>query len=338
MLFVGSVSASDNLYDGKYGRPSFFPSFTDPTAYANNMIYKVVVADANGQALTNYEVAVYDQDNELRAIGRSNVNSGDFCKLTISGVEGDTFRFEVLYGDIVRPTVKKISQTCQFRTNASVGYDGTPFTLTIDESGKPANVCYTLSNVPAGSYRTICLPYAVDCTGGTAYEISGLISGQGISLNAVQTMQAGKPYFIKATSTGDVDFVFHNIARGATTKVATPVTDNNGLVGTFVDNGNVPYDAYILSSNQLYRVDRSLAFKANRAYVDLSLITQTTSEAHALVLSFTDAEETAILSTASAQESRTYYDLRGTVSRPAQSGIRIVRTASGAARKVIIKK
>jgi len=337
MLFVGSVSASDNLYDGKYGRPSFFPSFTDPTAYANNMTYLVVAKASDGQALTNYEVAVYDQDNELRAIGRSLVNSGDLCILTISGVEGDDFRFEVLYGDIVRPTVKKINQTCQFRTNATVGLD-TPFTLTIDESGKAANVCYTLSNVPAGSFRTICLPYAVDCTGGTAYEISGLISGQGISLTPVQTMQAGKPYFIKATSTGDVDFVFHNIARGATTKVATPVTDNNGLVGTFVDNGNVPYDAYILSSNQLYRVDRSLAFKANRAYVDLSLITQTTSEAHALVLSFTDAEETAILSPASAQESRTYYDLRGTVSRPAQSGIRIVRTASGAARKVIIKK
>lgn len=337
MLFVGSVSASDNLYDSYYGRPSYFPDFVVTSSYPNNMSYKVAVVDAQGKPITNYEVSVYDQNNELRAIGRSYVQNGDYCKLLIWGVEGDTFRFEVLYGDIVRPTVMKISETCQFKTNATVGSTSSPFTLTIDESGKAANVCYTLSNVPAGSFRTICLPYEVDCSNGTAYEVSGVDTD--LLLSPVSTMEAGKPYFIKASATGDVDFLFHNIARGATTKVSAPVaTGNNGLVGTFVDNGNVPQGMYILSSNQLYRVDRDLAFKANRAYLDLSQVTNTQSEAKAVRLGFVEERETSISQTDSeAITSVLVYPLDGKLQRGMQKGVNLVRMNNGTVRKVLVK-
>ena len=333
MLSVSQISAYDNIYDEKYGRPTYFSDFTPTNEYANNMSYKVVVQDAEGNRLTNYEVAVYDQKNELRSIGRSYVLSGDFCKLTICGVEGDEFRFEVLFDDIVRPTVKKILQTCSFYTNAMVGLD-TPFVLTIDESGKPAEVSYTLSDVPAGAFRTVCLPYEVDCHNGTAYEIGALVPGEGLTLLPVQTMEAGKPYFVKATAQGDIDFWYHRLAAGATTHVQTPVP-NNGLVGTFVDNGNVPQGMYILSSNELYLVDRALPFMANRAYVDLSQIISRDSNTKGLKLPFVDTDESAVQVVTSDLGITATYSLGGTWQAGNPGGIRIVRMADGSVRKVL---
>ena len=67
-------SVADNggkLYDGLYDRPSFFPWFQQPNKWPNNMTAFVQAYDAEGKKLENYEVAVYDQNGELRALGRS---------------------------------------------------------------------------------------------------------------------------------------------------------------------------------------------------------------------------------------------------------------------------
>lgn len=334
MLAAGKVSAYDNIYDGAYGRPSYFTSFVSPN-HVNNMTYAVVVNTPEGQPIHNYEVAVYDQDNELRSVARSyvvNVGS-EFCLLSIGGTEGDTFRFEVLYDDIVRPTVKKISGTFQFATNAMVGFD-TPLVLTIDESGKPAEVAYTLSKVPAGAFRTVCLPYEVDCHNGTAYEIGALVPGEGLTLLPVETMEAGKPYFVKATAQGDIDFWYHRLAAGATTRVREPVP-NNGLVGTLVDNGNVPEGMYILSSNQLYLVNSALPFKANRAYVDLSQIASHDSNVKGLKIPFVDAVEDAIGKLTPDRHAKAAFSLDGKQASAPLGGAYIVRMSDGTVRKVL---
>ena len=331
---AGQVSAYDNIYDEYYGRPSYFPSFTQPKMHPNNMAFILKVVDAQGNPLENYEVAVYDQYNELRAVERSLVEHGDGCEFTVIGTEGDIFHFEVLYDDFVRPTIKKTHETYNFYTNATVGTNKNPFVLTIDESGKPAEVAYTLSDVPAGAFRTVCLPYEVDCHNGTAYEIGALVPGEGLTLLPVETMEAGKPYFVKATAQGDIDFWYHRLAAGATTRVRESVP-NNGLVGTLVDNGNVPEGMYILSSNQLYLVNSALPFKANRAYVDLSQIASHDSNVKGLKIPFVDAVEDAIGKLTPDRHAKAAFSLDGKQASAPLGGAYIVRMSDGTVRKVL---
>jgi hypothetical protein len=87
-----------------------------------------------GPVLENYEIAVYDQNNQLRHCSRSIAGDDNRCVLTIRGEEGDVFHFQVVYGsDFAKPEVVNVKDvTCSFKTNDIVGSD-TPFELTIGE-------------------------------------------------------------------------------------------------------------------------------------------------------------------------------------------------------------
>ena len=138
----------NGLYDGLYDRPTYFPDFKLTTKYPNNMTYITCARwGRNGDRLTNYEVAVYDQNNELRCIGRSQSTgvSNYRCTLTILGTEGEHFHFKVLYGDFKNPTIVDVPQTCEFKTNDIVGHpqDGDPFWFTVPV--EPELRCWTSS-------------------------------------------------------------------------------------------------------------------------------------------------------------------------------------------------
>ena len=116
-------SVADNggkLYDGLYDRPSFFPWFQQPNKWPNNMTAFVQAYDAEGNKLENYEVAVYDQNGELRALGRSISSQQSLCSLTIMGTEGDVFSFRILSGDFNNPDIRNTDVTCEFFTNKSI--------------------------------------------------------------------------------------------------------------------------------------------------------------------------------------------------------------------------
>ena len=133
------------MYDELYDRPTYFQDFVLTTKYPNNMTYITCARwGRNGDKLTNYEVAVYDQNNELRCIGRSITQDKFKCTLTIPGTEGETFHFKVLYGDdFANPTIVDVPQTCEFKTNDIVGHpdDGDPFWIT--GPVEPKNMCWT---------------------------------------------------------------------------------------------------------------------------------------------------------------------------------------------------
>lgn len=137
----------NGLYDELYDRPTYFPDFKLTTKYPNNMTYITCARwGRNGDRLTNYEVAVYDQNNELRCIGRSQSTgvSNYRCTLTIPGTEGEHFHFQVLYGDdFQNPTIVDVPQTCEFFTNDVVGHpsDGDPFWFTVPV--EPKLLCWT---------------------------------------------------------------------------------------------------------------------------------------------------------------------------------------------------
>ena len=144
------------------------------------------------------------------------------------------------------------------------------------ESGDPFNVTdivlvmeepYTRT-VTNGNYGTICLPRASsDIEGATMYRIVGGNASEGITIEEVASMEAGKPYIFQATA----DQITVTMT-GARADVQTA----NGLVGnlgataiTVPQNGH----SYVLSTNILYLVDGDVTIAPNRAYIDMDAIT-----------------------------------------------------------------
>lgn len=132
LIVIGSVSA-DDLYDGKYDRPTYFKYFK-PSSYLNNMSYLVYVKTPAGDILENFEIAVYDKDDNLRATGRSRHADDEQCMLTIgSNLVTEEFHFEVIYGDFTDPTIKPIIEVVSFEANGVYGLsEDVYFTIATD--------------------------------------------------------------------------------------------------------------------------------------------------------------------------------------------------------------
>ena len=128
------------LYDGLYDRPTLYPDFMQPTTWSSTMSYFVYVRDVYGHPLSNYEVAVYDEEGNLRHVGRSIGSQQELCTLTIPGQSGHTFHFKVIYGDFAAPTIVDAAETVGFKANAIVGGPLAPFWLTIPALALPGDV------------------------------------------------------------------------------------------------------------------------------------------------------------------------------------------------------
>ncbi len=127
---------AEGLYDGLYDRPTYFPEWQQPDTWENAMyiLCDVREEDADGKRVPSYEVAVYDQNGELRHCGRSLPRQDHYCVLTIRGEDGvDEFHFQVLYGeDFVQPEIVDIADvTVPFVTNMSIGTTEEPFLLLV---------------------------------------------------------------------------------------------------------------------------------------------------------------------------------------------------------------
>ena len=118
-------------YDVFYNRPTYFPDWSQPHDWANNMVMVCQVYQGD-RRLSNYEVAVYDQDNQLRHCNRSVADQDDCAVLTIMGTEGHKFHFKVIYGnDFANPVIADVPDiTVDFETNKLIGLDE-PFKLNI---------------------------------------------------------------------------------------------------------------------------------------------------------------------------------------------------------------
>ena len=141
------------------------------------------------------------------------------------------------------------------------------------EQGDPFNVTdivlimeepYT-RRVTNGNYGTICLSRAAaTIEGATMYRIVGGNASEGITIEEVASMEAGKPYIFQASA--DQITVTMTGARA-------DVQDANGLIGNLGDETDVPRGKYVLSNNLLYLVDSDVIIAPNRAYIDMGAIT-----------------------------------------------------------------
>lgn len=127
LLFAGQASAGEKDY-GMYDRPSYFNIDKDSiksinSYYGNTMNVYAYAKTTDGYQISNFEVAVYDQDNKLRSIGRSISSQHEICTLSIPGIEGDVFHFEILYGDFENPTILPAINTIKFSTDGEIGIE-----------------------------------------------------------------------------------------------------------------------------------------------------------------------------------------------------------------------
>ena len=143
------------------------------------------------------------------------------------------------------------------------------------EGGDPFNVTdivlvmeepYTRT-VTNGNYGTICLPRASSVIeGASMYRIVGGNASEGITIEEVASMEAGKPYIFQASA--DQLTVTMTGARA-------DVQTANGLVGNLGESAiTVPQNghSYVLSTNLLHLVDGAVTIAPNRAYIDMSAI------------------------------------------------------------------
>lgn len=120
--------------------------------------------------------------------------------------------------------------------------------------------------VTNGNYGTICLSRAAaTIEGATMYRIVGGNASEGITIEEVASMEAGKPYIFQASA--DQITVTMTGARAE-------VQDANGLIGNLgTDAITVPMDAFVLKNNFLYLVNSDVTIAPNRAYINMSAIT-----------------------------------------------------------------
>ena len=130
---------------------------------------------------------------------------------------------------------------------------------------------YSREELTADKFGTICLPKGgIAESGATFFEIA-YKDANGIYMDEVTTLEAGRPYVFQATDTKLV------IAYDGTT--ATEPTNYKGLYGTFEDIADVAATSdkkeYILANNQICECSSGCKVPANRAYIVLDEVPTT---------------------------------------------------------------
>ena len=177
-----------------------------------------------------------------------------------------------------------ISQIKSFKINGTVKVANVYLT---DYNNTKINGGYCTGDVvreyaAIDKFGTICLPYKASCAGAEIYEIAGK-TANGVTLTKVTgLLEAGKPYFYLASDAvgkydGNTPQNIYNVnffRADADTYDAASAGTNNGLIGTFSEiTAPIGDDYYVLSNNKLYNVDSSVTVGANKAYVNISVIT-----------------------------------------------------------------
>ena len=323
---------ANGKYDEFYDRPTYFPDFEQPANWPNAQYYVVSAhLGVNGPLIENYEVAVYDQNNQLRHCNRSMSKDNHRCVLTIRGTEGDEFHCQIIYGDIDSPTIVDVKESFGFKTNAVVGSTDSPFILTalgrtylsetaddlpVDEAG--ANVTVTRS-FQGGKWNTVCLPFAMtneqlksafgnDVLLGdfVGYEYTEDVNKDIVSIkvkfDAADAIEANHPYIIKVRedmtsfSVDNVDIHANEVPMIATCPHKSHQWSE--FIGTYKQNTTVPDECLFLSDGKFYYSVGKTKMMGFRAYFSFYDVLAELEDASAgrVYINFPDGELTTVVS------------------------------------------
>ena len=212
-------------------------------------------------------------------------------------------------------------------------------TVVLDETSTVAPVAVTGVDVrvkraiKAGSWSTICLPFAIpaekmtaafgegvevkDFTSWSSTEEGDNIVGITIGFTTVTAMEANHPYLIKVANaiTAEDGFTVDgvDIAPEAepAKQVGTTKKTRGYFYGTYVANTTVPEYNLFVSNDRFYYSNGSTKMKAFRGYFDLYDYLSSLDEAGSRITMIdSDATGIANLNTMSVKSSD-YYDLQG---------------------------
>lgn len=336
-------------YDEFYDRPTYFPDFEQPASWPNAEYYVVrACLGKNGPRIENYEVAVYDQNNQLRHCNRSMAKDDHLCVLTIRGTEGDEFHCQIIYGDFVNPTIVDVEETFGFKTNALVGSNESPFILTaqgrtylselsdnLPEDETNANVT-VMRTIQGGKWNTICLPFAMtnsqmktafgdDVLLGdfVGYEYTENEKKEVVSIKvkfvAADAIEPNHPYIIKVRE-DMTEFSVDNVDIDASDAPMVATCEHNKrqwseFIGTYVQNTTVPEECLFISDGKFYYSVGKTKMKGYRAYFsfyDVLEDYESTSEAP-VYIDYLEGDPAAIVSVDDERDGMvaTWYTLDG---------------------------
>lgn len=336
-------------YDEFYDRPTYFPDFEQPASWPNAEYYVVrACLGKNGPRIENYEVAVYDQNNQLRHCNRSMAKDDHLCVLTIRGTEGDEFHCQIIYGDFVNPTIVDVEETFGFKTNALVGSNESPYILTaqgrtylselsdnLPEDETNANVT-VMRTIQGGKWNTICLPFAMtnsqmktafgdDVLLGdfVGYEYTENEKKEVVSIKvkfvAADAIEPNHPYIIKVRE-DMTEFSVDNVDIDASDAPMVATCEHNKrqwseFIGTYVQNTTVPEECLFISDGKFYYSVGKTKMKGYRAYFsfyDVLEDYESTSEAP-VYIDYLEGDPAAIVSVDDERDGMvaTWYTLDG---------------------------
>lgn len=209
--------------------------------------------------------------------------------------------------------------------NKLVLYDG--YEVSIPASTRSVNSTL-YRNIAAGSFATICCPFAI--TGGadgTFYKPESL-SGEGVlNFETVASPEGGKGYLYKASSV--VTALTHTGDHWLAENVSANGSGVN-MVGTYSKIDAIGYDDYVLSGTNLYKVNSTVTLNPFRAYFT---IPAAESKANVIALNF-DGETTGVaeVQNEGVKSEKAYYDLSGRRVNTPKRGVYVVD-----GKKVLVK-
>ena len=201
-------------------------------------------------------------------------------------------------------------------------FDGKEFSADADFTATAATL---YRSVAANGFATMCVPFAISDATGTFYQPASLEKGT-LNFETEDTPEAGKAYLYKAGGSAVTSFT------GSGTVKASPVDNGEDVVmkGTYSNIAEVPYDDYVLSNSNLYKVNSTVTLKPFRAYFTIPA-----SEVKAYVISmYFDDTETGMINLNDNHHlnDNRVYDLSGRRVAQPQRGLYIIN-----GKKVIIK-
>ena len=249
--------------------------------------------------------------------------------------------------------INNFYETENIETTITIGT--TDVRTILDETSTTAPEAATGVNVrvkraiKAGSWSTICLPFAmtaeqVTAAFGTGVEVKDFTSWSSeeddvtgdivsikIGFTPVTAMAANHPYLIKVANaiTTEEGFTVDNVdivpEDEPTKQVGTKKAERGYFIGTYVANTTVPDNDLFISNDKFYYSKGLTKMKAFRGFFELADVITDIENASARI-SFSDEETTGISNARSNRPNGNsdYYDLQGRkVNNPTMKGLYI---------------
>lgn len=209
--------------------------------------------------------------------------------------------------------------------------DGHPFAAPAGATATAATYTRTMSN----QFGTICLPYAVSSNDAVKYYTLGALSGDVLTLTAVDNLAAGTPAIVEKVSGSSITAA----GSGALAGVQVPGAGTLQLFGTFEVKTILASDhegksIYAIANNQFVQATNSINLPAFRAY-----FVSTPASAN-IRFGFDEGEDATAINALTGEGDVTIesiYSADGAQQSSLQKGMNVVKMSNGEVKKILVK-